>query len=141
MQLILQNSLFHHPSFSYFIIVKLLNCVQLFVTPWTPGSSIHGIFQARVLEQVAISFSKEFLDPGIEPTLQTDALPSEPPGKSNIIVECKALMDSYLARMKVMFPYLASLPTTSPFPSSLPFTLFLVLIHYFDHLNSLPQII
>ena len=50
-----------------------------------PCSSIHGIFQARVLEWVAISFSRGLPDPGIEPrspALQTDALPSEPPGKS-----------------------------------------------------------
>ena len=31
-----------------------------------PGSSIHGIFQARVLEWVAISFSRD-PDPGMEP--------------------------------------------------------------------------
>jgi len=24
--------------------VKSLSCVQLFATPWTPGSSVHGIF-------------------------------------------------------------------------------------------------
>ena len=36
--------------------VKLLSCVRLFATP--PVSSIHGIFQARVLEWVAISFSR-----------------------------------------------------------------------------------
>ena len=43
-----------------------------------PGSSVHGILQARILEWVAIS------DPGIEPrspTLQADALTSAPPGK------------------------------------------------------------
>ena len=42
-----------------------------------PGSSIHGILQARVLEWVAISFSRDLPDPGIEPrspTLQADAL-------------------------------------------------------------------
>ena len=33
-----------------------------------PGSSLHGIFQARILEQVAISFSGDLPDPGIEPT-------------------------------------------------------------------------
>ena len=41
--------------------VKLLSRVQLFETPMDctlPGSSIHGIFQARVLERVAISFSR-----------------------------------------------------------------------------------
>ena len=34
---------------------------RLFATPWTsslPGSSLHGILQARVLEWVAISFSR-----------------------------------------------------------------------------------
>ena len=29
-----------------------------------PGSSVHGIFQARVLEWVAISFSEDLLNPG-----------------------------------------------------------------------------
>ena len=42
--------------------VKSLSRVQLFATPWTtcslPGSSIHGIFQAIVLEWIAISFSR-----------------------------------------------------------------------------------
>ena len=32
-----------------------------------PGSSIHEIFQARVLEWVAISYPEDLLDPGIEP--------------------------------------------------------------------------
>ena len=48
-----------------------------------PGSSVYGIFQARVLEWVSISFSRGSSDPGIEPgspALQADALPSEPPG-------------------------------------------------------------
>ena len=49
-----------------------------------PGSSVHGILQARILEWVAISFSRDLPDPGIEPrspSLQTDALTSEPPEK------------------------------------------------------------
>ena len=49
-----------------------------------PGSFVHGIFQARVLEWVAISFSRGPPDPGMEPgfpTLQADGFPSEPPGK------------------------------------------------------------
>ena len=40
--------------------VKSLSLVQSFATPRTaayPGSSIHGIFQARVLDWVAIAFS------------------------------------------------------------------------------------
>ena len=49
-----------------------------------PGSSVHGILQARILEWVAISFSRDLPDPGIEPwspALQADSLPSEPPVK------------------------------------------------------------
>ena len=41
--------------------VKSLSCVRLFVTPVDcspPGSSVHGILQARILEWVAISFSR-----------------------------------------------------------------------------------
>ena len=52
-----------------------------------PGSSVRGIFQARVLEWVSMSFSGDLPDPGIEPgspALQADALPSEPPGKSKL---------------------------------------------------------
>ena len=42
-----------------------------------PGSSVHGILQARILEGVAIPFSKESSQPGIEPrypALQADFL-------------------------------------------------------------------
>ena len=50
-----------------------------------PGSSTHGIFQAKILKWVAVLFSRGRLpDPGIEPTsraLQTGCLPTEPPGK------------------------------------------------------------
>jgi len=34
-----------------------------------PGSSIHGIFQARILEWVAISFSRIFPTQGLNPGL------------------------------------------------------------------------
>ena len=47
-----------------------------------PGSSIHGILQARILEWVAIPFSRGSSDPEIKPespALQVDSLPSEPP--------------------------------------------------------------
>ena len=47
--------------------MKLLSRVSLFETPWTvcslPGSTIHGIFQARILEWVAISFSRRSSQP------------------------------------------------------------------------------
>ena len=48
-----------------------------------PGSSVHGIFQARVLEWLSFPSPGDLPDAGIEPgspALQADALPSEPPG-------------------------------------------------------------
>ena len=51
-----------------------------------PGSSIHGISQARIPEWVAIPSPGDIPDAGIEPrspVLQADFLPSEPPGKKN----------------------------------------------------------
>ena len=48
-----------------YIFAQWLSCAQLFATPWTvsmdyslPGSSMHGIFLARILEWVAISYSR-----------------------------------------------------------------------------------
>ena len=46
-------------------------------------SSVHGILQARILEWVAIPFSRGLPDPGIElgsPALQVDSLPQSPRG-------------------------------------------------------------
>ena len=50
-----------------------------------PGSSVLGISQARILEWVAISFSRGSSQPRIKhgsPALQPDSFQSEPPGKS-----------------------------------------------------------
>ena len=40
--------------------VKSLSHVRLFATVEPPGSSVHGILQARKLEWVAISFSRGY---------------------------------------------------------------------------------
>ena len=49
-----------------------------------PGSSVHGIFQARILEWVAFPSPGDLPHPEIEAgslALQADSLSSEPPGK------------------------------------------------------------
>ena len=49
----------------------------------SPGLSVHGILQARILEWVASS-SRDLSDPGIEPTSHALAggfVTTEPPGK------------------------------------------------------------
>ena len=54
-----------------------------------PGSSVHGILKARILERVTMPSSKDPTNPGIKPrspALQADCLLSEPPGKSYISI-------------------------------------------------------
>ena len=64
------------------------SCLTLFATLWTiaclPGSSVHGIAQARILEWVAIPPPGDLPDPGIEPASSCIGkwiLYTEPPGK------------------------------------------------------------
>ena len=47
-------------------VCQLVSHVQLFATSWTvalPGSSVHGILEPRILEWVAIPFSRGFAQP------------------------------------------------------------------------------
>ena len=55
-------------------------CATLSVDCSPPGSSVHGILQARIPEWVASSFSRDLLNPGIKPrspALQAGSFPSE----------------------------------------------------------------
>ena len=52
-----------------------------------PGSSVHGILQARTLECSSIPSAGDLSNPGTElwsPTLQVDSLPLVPPGDSDV---------------------------------------------------------
>ena len=72
----------HTPSIYTYICVRVqsLSCVQLFAIPWTvslPGSSVHGIFQARILECLPFSPPGDLPNPELEPAypaLAVDAL-------------------------------------------------------------------
>ena len=80
----------NYPSWSlnWFIAVES----DSFATSWNcslPGSTVHGFFQARILKRIAISFSGDFPNPGIEP--MSPALIGrfyiiEPPGKPDWII-------------------------------------------------------
>ena len=64
-----------------------------------PGSSIHGILQARIKEQVAFPFSRDLPDPGIKcksPALQVDSLLSEPPWKPRCDYQFSSVAQSCL---------------------------------------------
>ena len=64
-----------------------------------PVSSVHGILQVRLLEWVAVPFSRGSSNPGMEPrcpALQADSLPSEPPGKPIVQLIQSLLYQLYL---------------------------------------------
>ena len=64
-----------------------------------PGSSIHGILQARVLEWVAMPFSRGSSQLGTEsvsPALQADSLSSEPPGKPHCKITKMGYFEQFL---------------------------------------------
>ena len=65
------------------------------MTPWAiapPGSSVNGIFQARILEQVAISYSRDLPNPEIKavsavsPALAGRFFTTVPPGNGLIFL-------------------------------------------------------
>ena len=100
-----------------------------------PGSSLRGISQTRILEWVAIPFSGDLPDPGIEPrspALQADSLPLEPPGEIKGINSLSVLKTRSLRSRRqqgTRLPHLSqqlvlpgilgvSWPETASFPSS-----------------------
>ena len=78
-----------------------------------PGSSVHGILQARILEWLAFPFSKGSFQPRIKPRsppLQADCLPSEPPFICHsVATSCPTLCDPIDCSMPD-FPVLHYLP-------------------------------
>ena len=66
----LSNTLGHHfigPLACWVCMLSHVSCVWLFATLWTdyslPGSSVHGILQAKILEWVAVPSSRESSQP------------------------------------------------------------------------------
>ena len=74
-----------------------------------PGSSVHEILQARILEWLVISSQRDLPNPGIEPgspELQADSLPSDPPGKP--IRPCEDYKDSHLDNRTILIVFIRS---------------------------------
>ena len=85
-----KSEVFHHFKVSFSLWTSLLMTAQFYPTLCSPldcsfpGSYVHAILQARILEWVAIPFSRDLPNPGIKPRspiLQADSLPAETPGK------------------------------------------------------------
>ena len=73
-------------------LCEILSHVQLFASPWTAAYQAPlsmGFSRQQYWSGLPFSSPRDLTDPGIEPgspALQTDALPSEPPGKSSIYI-------------------------------------------------------
>ena len=83
-----KNKYVKYPLFV--VVVQSLSHVQLFCNPMdysTPGSSVHEISQARILEWGIIPFSRDLPNPGIEPTSPAlgGFFTTEPPGRNSHI--------------------------------------------------------
>ena len=77
-------SVFHYLQESESVSCLVLSDSCDFTGCSLPGSSVHRILQASILEWVANSFSGDLPDSGIEPwspTLWADSLQSKPPEK------------------------------------------------------------
>ena len=83
------------------------------------GSSVLGISQARILEWGAILPPGDLPDPGTEPTspvspaLQVDSLPTELPGKPNVVYMCAKYIPSHFSRVQ-LFVTLWTEPPQAP---------------------------
>ena len=81
--------------------VKLLSRVRLFATPWTTAHQAPLYMEfSRQEYWSGLPFPSpgDLLDPGIKPgspTLQTDALPSEPPGKHRYLTYAQKLTHTH----------------------------------------------
>ena len=71
----------------------------------TPGSPVHEISQARVLEWVAISFSRGFPDPGTEPSSLALAgfFTTEASGKPQKVISKDSVNTSELGKKNKRF--------------------------------------
>ena len=79
-----------------------------------PGSSVHGILQARILEGLPFPTPGDLPNPGVElgsPELQASSLPSEPlvveqSGLgSPVCVHLHPLPDGFLSASLLFFPF------------------------------------
>ena len=99
---------------------------------------VHGILQARILEWVAVPFSRGFPNPGIEsgsPALQVDSLPTELPGNPIIVfidTKCKFLNHATIELLNIVFNNM----------SNFSFNILLngVILHWYTYLRNFSSI-
>ena len=117
-----------------------MKVTQMCLTLWdTMNYIVRGILQARILEWVPVPFSRGSSHPRIEPrspTLQTNSLPAESPGKSLIYKNNINIME----KIKTVIKWTVFLPYENII-QSLWYCLFLIhnknilLLHYLSYIH------
>ena len=82
---------------SYVLCIMYNNSYVQLMDCSLPGSHLHGILQAKILEWLPFPSPRDLPDSGIEPgspALQADSLLSEPPGKSFKLVQLQLISGS-----------------------------------------------
>ena len=88
----------------------------------SPGSSVRGISQAKILESVAFPSPGDLPNPGIKQgssALQADSLWSEPPGKPLHVAAAAAAAAKSLQSCPTLCDPIDGSPTGSPVPGIL----------------------
>ena len=99
--------------------------------------TVHGILQARILECVAIPFSRGSSQPR-SPALQADSLPSEPPGKPPQYYAAAAAAKSLQSCLTLCDPH-GQQPTRLLCPRDSPGKNTGVGCHFLLHLSTVRQ--
>ena len=80
-----EESKYREIQMQYFVISSSVMFVSLqSIGLYPPGSPVHGIFQARILEWLPFPSPRDLPDPGIKPStpsLQAKSLPTESSGR------------------------------------------------------------
>ena len=95
----------HYYNLSEWVIVAQWCLTLCDPTVWSLSvSSVHGILQARILEWVAVSFSRGSSQPRDQTWVSyiADSLPSEPPGKP-IIYRHSDFINCLISKGKIVF--------------------------------------
>ena len=110
----------------FFVCLFIKSCLTLYypMNCSFPGCSIHGLSQARILEWVAISFSRDLPDPGIKhtsPVFGGGFFTMEPPEEPILMTGLLYLWDfvtscSVAGSVGIRFPFCYS-PCYHPAPA------------------------
>ena len=115
------NTIYAHPPLYFISSPKSESVGCLVEGPMDcspPGSSVHGILQARILDWIAIPFSREYCQPrnrtGVS-SLKADSLLSESPGKT-----CLPIIPAAAAKLLQSCPTLCDPIDGSPPGPAIP---------------------